>query len=141
MKKILWESENTPKSIRKWGIMIENKINELVDAVNTLQERSVKENLTDVPVEEKFDFVNNDYVSNCCGAEIGEECNGIAMCLECKEWCEIEKVEEEPVEEFTLEELETLFDVINETSQIEDGRDKLPILGKLFEMIEERESN
>ena len=38
---------------------------------------------------EKKDYINKNYVSNCCGAETGEECNGVALCLECKEWCEV----------------------------------------------------
>jgi len=38
---------------------------------------------------EKKEYINKNYVSNCCGAETGEECNGVALCLECKEWCEV----------------------------------------------------
>lgn len=34
-----------------------------------------------------------EYMSNCCGSSVGEECNGIAMCLECKEWAEVIRVE------------------------------------------------
>lgn len=30
--------------------------------------------------------------SNCCGAEVGDECNGVAICMECREWSEVEYV-------------------------------------------------
>ena len=45
---------------------------------------------------DKKDYINKNYVSNCCGSKTGEECNGVALCLECKVWCEVvEEVRQE----------------------------------------------
>lgn len=63
IEKIGWEDASPPEEISKWGVMIENRINYIIDVLNQKQPEEILYDKFNEVVKKHEDYIGDDYAT------------------------------------------------------------------------------